>query len=124
MQDDRQAVRQEVLFEGDLDHVYLWDQPFGRHYIVADEDAGGGSDTEVRMLMAADDVDDDVDDDIMAPAARPPRRGRAPLMVVLLLGAVNVGVTAGVTAFPRHARANGAFPDSLQILLPADRPHQ
>jgi MYXO-CTERM domain-containing protein len=36
-------------------------------------------------------------------------------MVILLLGAVNAG---------GRARADGAFPDSMQILLPSGRPHE
>jgi len=44
------------------------------------------------------------------------RRARRALMLLVLC--------AGVFARARAAHANGAFPDSLQILLPADRPHQ
>jgi len=35
-----------------------------------------------------------------------------------------VVLTLGLMAAPRAARANGAFPESFQLVLPADRPHQ
>src|SRR5262245_23316393 len=38
---------------------------------------------------------------------------------VVLAFALGLGLTS-----PRIARANGAFPDSFQLLLPADRPKQ
>jgi hypothetical protein len=48
-----------------------------------------------------------------------PRR-IAPIVIVPLLA----GLLAGLCAFPRSARANGAFPESGQLILPADRPRQ
>jgi MYXO-CTERM domain-containing protein len=43
----------------------------------------------------------------------------APIVIAPLLG-----LLAGVCAGPRTARANGAFPESGQLILPADRPQQ
>ena len=43
--------------------------------------------------------------------------------IVLGLG-ILIGLLISSLAAPGNARANGAFPDSLQVLLPADQPHR
>ncbi|HXI59416.1 MAG TPA: hypothetical protein VNO55_25290 [Polyangia bacterium] len=59
--------------------------------------------------------------------------GRRFSLTILSARLASAGVLAGVlaglalvagVAVPSRARANGAFPDSLQLLLPADRPQQ
>jgi hypothetical protein len=48
-------------------------------------------------------------------------RGAARRLAVVALG---LGASALTSAVPRSAQANGAFPESYQIVLPADRPQQ
>ena len=61
----------------------------------------------------------------VARGARAGRAGLATLALSVFPGLVS-GLVLGLVALaaPRPARANGAFPESYQIVLPADRPRQ